>query len=596
MRLLLIHSDYLEYEAREKAIPQAEDDLPLRGRRDEVLVCFVAVESSDEGVADRASSQIADVASKVKAERIALYPYAHLSSDLGPPDLAISVLRETESLLKEKGYDVYRVPFGWYKSFKLSCKGHALSELSRSVYPRREEVVEKVESRYIILYPDGREVELDEGSEIEEESLRKVYLGEVLGKWVGKEPPSIKGMVRLELVDREPASDSGHFRFYPKGLVVFRSIEEWSRDFARSIGAIEIETPIMYDWSLPDIREQTISFQQRHYTVTGGDSPRKFVLRFAGDFGLFRMLSDFALSYRQLPLRVFEFSKSFRYEQSGELSGLRRLRGFHMPDVHCFVKDLEEGWEEYRYLYEKYEDLAKSSDVEHCTVFHSIEDFYRDNRDKILKLLEYTGKPALVELLSERRHYWVIKHEIQGIDSVGSNCQLSTVQLDLEDAARYGITYIGEDGKQRGCVILHSSIGSVERWIYMFLEEAYKKQKPYLPFWISPVQVRLIPVKPEYVEDCKELADELGGRVDIDDRELTVGKRIREAEKEWVNLILVIGEEERSGRYKVRDREEGRIKIMSRDELMREIKSKEGDYPKVRSNFPLLMSRRINFD
>ncbi len=596
MRLLLVHSDYLEYEAKEKAIPQAEEDLPLKGREEEVLVCFVSVESSDEEVTLRASSQIADVADSVKAKKIALYPYAHLSSDLAPPDVAVPTLKEMESSLKEKGYDVYRVPFGWYKSFKLSCKGHALSELSRSVYSGREEVVEKVESRYIILYPDGREIELGENTQIEDQSLRSVYMSEVLGKGAGKEPPSMKGMVRLELVDREPASDSGHFRFYPKGVVVFRSIEEWSRDFARSIGTIEVDTPIMYDWSLPDIREQTLSFRQRHYTVTGGDSPRKFVLRFAGDFGLFRMLSKSSLSYRQLPLRVFELSKSFRYEQSGELSGLRRLRGFHMPDVHCFVKDLGEGWGEYRYLYEKYEDLARSSGAEHCTVFHAVEEFYRENKEKILELLRYTGEPALVELLSERKHYWIIKHEIQGIDSVGSNCQLCTVQLDLEDAARYGITYMDEDGKQKGCVILHSSIGSLERWIYMFLEEAYKKQKPYLPFWVAPVQVRLIPVKPEYVEDCRKIADGLKARADIDDRELTVSKRIREAEKEWVNLILVIGEDERKGRFRVRDREEGGIRVMSKEELVEEIERRGKGYPIVDSNYPALLSKRINFD
>ena len=597
MRLLLIHSDYLEYEEMEKATPQAEEGLPPKDRKEDVLVCFTTVESSDEGVAPQASSQISDVAESIKAKRIALYPYAHLSSDLASPDLAIPVLKEMEFLLAEKGYEVYRVPFGWYKSFKLSCKGHALSELSRSISPRREEIIEKVQSRFVILYPDGGEVELDADTQIDDESLRAAYASEALGKGVGKESPSTKGMVKLELVDREPASDSGHFRIYPKGVVIFRSIEEWSREFARSIEAIEVDTPIMYDWSLPDIREQTISFQQRHYTVTGGDSPKKFVLRFAGDFGLFRMLSEATLSYRQLPLRVFELSKSFRYERSGELSGLKRLRGFHMPDIHCFVRGLDEGWAEYKYLFEAYEDLAQNSGVEHCTAFHVIGDFYEKNREKLLDLVNYLGKPVLVEVLSEKKHYWVIKHEVQGIDSVGANCQLCTVQLDLEDAARYGITYVGEDGKQRGCVILHSSIGSLERWIYMFLEEAYKKKKPYLPFWLSPVQIRLIPVKGEYLKDCRDLADELSGmaRVDIDDREMTVAKRIRDAEREWVNMIVVMGEEERKNDLKVRDREGECVTVMSRKELMDEIMSRRAGYPEVDSNLPVLLSRRITF-
>src|SRR4030042_1625404 len=144
------------------------------------------------------------------------------------------------------------------------------------------------------------------------------------------------------------------------------------------------------------------------------------------------------------------------------------------------------------------------------------------------------------------KHYWAVKHGFQGIDSVGGAVQLSTVQLDVADAERYGIVYVDSEGKKKGCIICHSSIGSIERWIYVLLEEALKHQKPSLPFWISPTQVRLIPVSNEFIPDCEKLAAALDARVDIDDNYDKVGKKIRNAEMEWVNMIIVLGEKGRA--------------------------------------------------
>lgn len=109
-------------------------------------------------------------------------------------------------------------------------------------------------------------------------------------------------------------------------------------------------------------------------------------------------------------------------------------------------------------------------------------------------MLKYSKRPAFIEVLSKMKHYWAVKHEFQGIDAVGGNCQLSTVQLDIVDAERYGIVYSDKDGKQKGCTICHSSVGSIERWIFSILENALKNEKPTIPLWLSPTQVRLIPV------------------------------------------------------------------------------------------------------
>jgi len=610
MRVLLIHADKFEYDVREptKVAEKLPDGHVKKHSFQEPLVVFSTVESTDvdaEAIAEAAANDIDEVFRKIEARSVVLYPYAHLSSNLAGPDLAVKVLKATEAAIASKGMEVHRSPFGWYKAFEIKCKGHPLSELSREFTSEkkitREEVVEKISKTFYILTPEGEEhpvnmEDIDSLAVLDKHpSLKKFILSEEVGRTKGLEPPSIKAMQRLELVDYEEASDRGHFRMYPKGHLIFTLLEKWAKEIALDrIGAIQIDTPILYDWSFPDIRSQGISFHERHYTLKT-EEKREFVLRFAGDFGLFRMIKGATLSYRCLPLRIYEFSKSFRLEQRGELTGLKRLRAFHMPDIHCFVQDLDEGWKEYMLLYRNYADLADATGVEYAVAFRVVKEYYDKYKDNIIELLKYSKKAALIEVLSEMKHYWAVKHEFQGIDSVGGAVQLSTVQLDVADAERYGIVYVDSEGKKKGCIICHSSIGSIERWIYVLLEEALKHEKPSLPFWISPTQVRLIPVGAEFMPDCEKLAGALDARVDIDDTDNKVGKKIRNAEMEWVNMIIVLGEKERaSEQIPVRLRS-GEVKVMTLEQLRLEIEKQSRGYPKERLPLPKLLSKRPVF-
>ena len=610
MRVLLIHADRFEYEVKDptKMAEPMPATAPKKHSFQEVLVAFSTIEASDDdiqAIADAAANDFADVFSKVKAERMVLYPYAHLSSNLAGPKLAVDVLKATEAAIAQRGIEVHRSPFGWYKAFDIKCKGHPLSELSREFNAEkkitREQVVEKIDSEFFILTPEGEEYPLDlenidsMGILDKYPSLKTFIISEEIGRSKGEEPPSIKAMQRLELVDYEEASDRGHFRMFPKGHLVFSLLGKWAEWIAlEKIGAIQIDTPILYDWSYPDIKSQGVSFHERHYTLKTEEN-REFVLRFAGDFGLFRMMKGATLSYRHLPLRVYEFSKSFRLEQRGELTGLKRLRAFHMPDVHCFTKDLDEGWSEYMLLYKNYSDLADATGVEYAVAFRIVKEFYDKYKQNLVELLKHSKKPALIEVLSGMKHYWAVKHEFQGIDAVGGAVQLSTVQLDVEDAERYGILYTDADGKRKGCIICHSSIGSIERWIYVLLEEALKHEKPSLPFWLAPTQIRLIPVGTEFLSDCEKIVGQLDARVDIDDMDDKVGKKIRNAEMEWINMIVVVGQKERaSGQFPVRLRS-GEQKMMSIEELKTEIGKLTKDYPKAKLPLPLMLSKRPAF-
>jgi threonyl-tRNA synthetase len=610
MRALLIHADRFEYESKSptKMAEELPEDHAKKQTFQEALVVFSTVEPSDEDVAviaENVASDVVDVCGKVEAERIVLYPYAHLSPRLAAPGLAVDVLKAIEEAIRSKGAEVHRAPFGWYKAFEIRCKGHPLSELSREYTSEKKvtrvEVVEKISSSHLILMPDGREIPVDmenvESLSVLDDGhpLKKFILSEEMGMSKGVEPPSIKAMQRLELFDYEEASDRGHFRLYPKGHLIFKLLERWAEQIAvERIGAMQIDTPILYDWSQPDIRSQGMSFHERHYTIKTEEN-KEFVLRFAGDFGLFRMMKDATLSYRNLPLRIYEFSKSFRLEQRGELTGLKRLRAFHMPDVHCFDRDIDEGWKEYMHLYRNYSDLADATGVEYAVAFRIVREFYDKYKQNIVELLKYSNRPALIEVLSEMKHYWAVKHEFNGLDSTGGAVQLSTVQLDVADAERYGIVFVDEDGKKKGCIICHSSIGSIERWVYVLLEEALKQKKPSFPFWLSPTQVRLVPVSESFLPDCESLIKELSARVDIDDTDDSVGKKIRNAEREWVNMIIVIGDKERSsGQYPVRLRS-GDMKVMTKEQLADEIRGLSEGYPSARLPLPVMLSKRPVF-
>lgn len=614
MRLLLIHADFLEFQAKQPTpIAEPVPDELRSGRVEEALVAFIAVEEGDEegpeAVAEEAADEIEGVYKQVEARRIVLYPYAHLSSSLASPAGAVRVLDLTRDRLLARGLEVLRLPFGWYKAFKLSCKGHPLSELSRTITP---EVAEKPEeakppSEYLILTPDGREHELDLknvdacGALEEQPLLKQFVLSEELGVKSGEEPPHIKLMRRLELVDYEPASDTGHFRFYPKGTLIKGLLEDLAVQLANELGASRIETPMLYRADEPDISEQASKFIQKDYRIKLPGKP--LLLRFAGDFGLFRMMRDAVMSYKQMPVRIFELSPSYRLEQSGECVGLKRLRAFTMPDVHCFCRDLEQGLEEYERLFLKYTKLVDAMEVEYVVAFRVVKEFYEKNKGFIARLLERIEKPALIELLPEMKHYWVMKHEFQEVDSVGGNAQLATVQLDVEDSERYGIFYVDERGERRGCIILHSSMGSIERWIYAMLEEAAKRMKegkpPGLPLWLSPTQVRLCTVNESFIPFAEEIASQLEKhdiRVDIDDRGESVGKKIRDAEVEWVNVIIVVGSEEReSNRFRARLREDRSMREMGLEEVVELVKGRTKGYPFRPLPLPRLLSKRPAF-
>ncbi|MDW8033998.1 MAG: threonine--tRNA ligase [Nitrososphaerota archaeon] len=572
MRILLIHCERFEYIVRDKAVEEAEelDESNRAGRFENVLVVFTSVEKEDvkdpEGVVGQAGKEILEVYRSVKAKCILLYPYAHLSSELAGAIDAMSILKKLHAILLQEGVEVHRAAFGWYKGFTLVNFGHALAELSRSIRPGIvEKHVEKKDKfhRFIIMDEDGVEYEVDKANWRDCEafsksgtriSLLKTFVrNELEGKaGGGKEPSHIVNMRKLELVDYCPESDAGNMKWYPNGMLVKDLIMDYAfKKVALPWGAMKMQNPLLYRTDVEAIRQLQGEFHERDYRVEDN-----LVLRFASDPGAFPFVQKTVFTYKNMPFKVYEEAICFRKEQKGELTGLMRVRNFWMTDMHAFCMNDEQACEEYFNLSLMFGRLMDNiiAGGNWILGFEVVEEYYERYKELFRRIVKALRVPAFFKLMREMTHYYAFKNEFQAIFPNGENLQISTVQWDVKNGERFNICYYDRDGARKPVpIIIHaSSFGSVERAVAAILENAAGRisqgKPPMLPVWLSPEQVRIIPVNIQrHMEGCVRIAERLekeGARVGIDDRELTVSKRVAEAKAHWIPFIIVFGDRE----------------------------------------------------
>jgi threonyl-tRNA synthetase len=634
MRLLQLHSDFVEYQPIAKEIREAEENVSSsKVRFEDLVVTLVAIENGDdENLARIAVNEIERYLATVKSKRLLIYPYAHLTSDLALPERALEVIMSIEKFAKERFVDVHRAPFGWTKAFEIKVKGHPLAENYKIVTKQTSNIApvvasssdrinnswetkvssalreeEKLASIWYILEPDGKlspikEYKFNAGNQ----NLHALANYEMAKKRSTVEQPAhVRLMKRMGIADYEPASDVGNLRYYPKGKLMKSLIEQYVTQQVMEYGGIEVETPIMYDSKHPSMESYFNRFPARQYTITS-DNNKQLFLRFAACFGQFLMAKDFQLSYKHLPLKLYELTRySFRREKSGELSGLRRLRAFSMPDCHALCSNMEQAKEE---LLRRFElsttvinalGLSTTNDLEMAIRF--TEDFYNGNQTFINKIVSRFGRPVLVEIWKDRSFYFILKWDFNYIDSTGKASALSTDQIDVENGSRYGIEFVDENGEKKNPIILHNSpSGAVERVMFALLENCAKVArdggKPSLPLWLAHTQVRIIPVSTQHLDLCREIYTELSRRkvrTDIDDRNESVANKIRQSETEWINYTIVIGDKEmQTGWFVVRDRNQGEQRKIMLAQLGDEINSLTNGKPYIPLNLPPYLSNR----
>lgn len=608
MRILLIHSDYINYKIKSKTkIAEDIEDKQKSMHFENSLVVFTAVEKSDEkdqeSAVKNAVKEILDVFKQVKADNIVIYPYAHLSSSLSSPDTAKKILKGMKDAIASEGLTVERVPFGWYKAFEISCKGHPLSELSRNIVVEKEaeEKTEEEPSEFRIL----SEGELHDPDKFTYQSsdLEKLVAYE-LGKLksTGEEPPHVKIMRDKDLADYEPSADIGHLRWYPKGRLIRDLLSDYVYNLVTERGAMPVETPIMYDLADEAIRVHAEKFGERQYRM--GTKNKDLMLRYACCFGAFRILSDTFLTWKNLPLAIYELSTySFRLEKRGEVVGLKRLRGFTMPDMHTICTDVEQSMQEFDSQINMCAQTGEDLEINYEAIMRVTADFLEENKKWVFESAGKVGKPVLLEILPKRKHYWICKMDFAAIDYLGRPIENPTIQIDVESGERFKITYINSKEEEETPIIIHCSpTGSIERVIGALLENSAiqaEKKPPMLPVWLSPTQVRILPIAERHLDFALNLADEFKDeqiRVDVDDRHETVGKKIRNSAGEWVPYVLVIGDNElESGQIMVNIRETSEKQTVDKKDLIKRIQSETKGMPFRRLPLPVKLSRRVQF-
>ncbi|NUN11699.1 threonine--tRNA ligase [Candidatus Micrarchaeota archaeon] len=638
MRILQLHCDYVAYKPKQRAlksVPELSEEEKKGSKLENAVIVFSSFEVGDnEAVLLEAIHAVKKNFDEVKAENLLVYPYAHLSNNLAPPSEAILLLNHFLKLAKEHVCkDAIKSPFGYYKEFELKCKGHPLAELSKSISSQKIEstaeklgaekiIVEAVKpgqelvsdslkqedktKRYFkVMTPDGVMHDLDKFDFSEHSNLKTFYDYE--NKKVraySSEPAHMKLMREQELVGLEAGSDGGNLRWYPKGRLVKKVLEKKITDLMVDYGANEIESPIMYDFEHPALKKYLNRFPARQYIVQSDD--KNFFLRFAACFGQFLIAHDASFSYKQLPLRLFELTRySFRREQSGEVSGLRRLRAFTMPDMHTLCEDLTQAKQEFFNQYLLCVDWNNDLGIPFETAFRVQEDFFNENKEFYTKMVAHIGRPVLFELFDLRYAYFITKFEFNFVDQYGKATSLSTVQIDVENCDTFDLNYTNSNGKKAKPILLHASIpGAIERVVFALLElqgeKIALKQKPMLPTFLSPTQVRLIPINEKQRDYCEQALSELskhGVRVDYDDRTDTLQSRIREAETEWVPFVAVAGEKElMEGKFNVSIRSSGRQEKLSIKELIELVKNETLNQPFEKLSLPPYLSKRAKYN
>ncbi|HEY4554599.1 MAG TPA: threonine--tRNA ligase [Bacillaceae bacterium] len=339
----------------------------------------------------------------------------------------------------------------------------------------------------------------------------------------------------------------------PKGATIRRTIERYIVDKEVQLGYDHVYTPVLANVDLYKTSGHWDHYQENMFPVMEMDN-EQLVLRPMNCPHHMMIYKNDIHSYRELPIRIAELGTMHRYEMSGALSGLQRVRGMTLNDAHIFVRP-DQIKEEFIRVVNLIIEVYKDFDISE----YSFRLSYRDPEDKekyfdddeMWNKAQAMLKGAMDELGVEyyeaegEAAFYGPKLDVQVRTALGKEETLSTVQLDFLLPERFDLTYVGEDGKQHRPVVIHRGVVSTMERFVAFLIEEYKGA---FPTWLAPVQVQVIPVSPDaHYDYARKVADELkakGFRVELDGRDEKIGYKIREAQIQKIPYMLVVGDNE----------------------------------------------------
>ncbi|MEO7960382.1 MAG: threonine--tRNA ligase [Ginsengibacter sp.] len=418
-----------------------------------------------------------------------------------------------------------------------AIKGIKLTNIAGAYY-KGDEKNKMLTRIYGVSFPN--QTELDEYLVFLEEAKKRDH------RKIGKE---------LELFTFSDKVGSGLPLWLPKGAMLRERLQQFLQKAQVAAGYVPVITP--------HIGSKSLFVTSGHYEKYGADSFQPIKTPVEGEeFFLKPMNCPFHCeiykssprSYKDLPLRLAEFGTVYRYEQSGELHGLTRVRGFTQDDAHLFCMP-EQVKDEFKKVIDLVLHVFKSLGFTEYTAQISLRD--KENRDKYIgsdenwelaerSIIEAVAEKGLENVVVEygEAAFYGPKLDFMVRDAIGRKWQLGTNQIDYNLPERFDLTYIGEDNAKHRPVMIHRApFGSLERFVAVLTEHCAGK----FPMWLVPVQVKILPISDKFIPYAENVLSQLKNkdiRTEIDDRGEKIGKKIRDAELAKIPLMLIIGEKE----------------------------------------------------
>jgi threonyl-tRNA synthetase len=545
MKIIALHCDYIRIKALKKAIKEPEElnDKEKKGYEiRECLVILSAVERNDEGFEEEISKKLVEnvkgIAEQVKCSKIVLYPYVHLTSHPSIPVSATKVLYlAAEELKKDKKFDVYQAPFGWYKEFELKCKGHPLSELSRKIYVGEYQEKKAIGETKLVIPSKEEKVDYKKLlNDISKQRLDREKLKDNDHRILGQ---------KLDLFSFSEVAPGMVF-WHNNGLIIYNELVNYWREEHRKAGYDEISTPQILDkklWLISGHWEKyrdnifLTQYEGKQYAVKPMNCP-----------GGILVYKNKPRSYKEMPWRVGELGIVHRLELSGNLAGMFRVVRITQDDAHiyCTEEQIEEEVTKiinlFGRIYKKFNlpyKMELSTRPEKRIGSDSMWDMAEEILERVLKKNKLPYK-----LNKGDGAFYGPKIDFHLTDSQGRNWQCGTIQLDFAMPERFDLKYTDENNREKRPVMIHRTVlGALERFIAILLEHTNGN----LPCWISPIQARLISFTDRNIKTVEKLKKEFleqGIRVDTDIKNETVNNKIRNAEMLHIPYIIVIGDKE----------------------------------------------------
>ncbi|MBW7888713.1 MAG: threonine--tRNA ligase [Bacteroidetes bacterium] len=387
--------------------------------------------------------------------------------------------------------------------------------------------------------------------------------------------------VELELFLLTPKVGSGLPIWLPKGTVLRENLEKFLREEQRKRGYLPVITPHIGNLELYKTSGHYPYYKESQFAPITMESGEQFLLKPMNCPHHHQIYASKPRSYRDLPIRLAEFGTVYRYEQSGEMNGLTRVRGFTQDDAHIYcaheqLKDEIKRTVDLTQLVFKTFDMSVTTrlsyrDEKNTEKYGGNTEYWERAQREIKEVADEMGLEYFIGI--GEASFYGPKIDFMVKDAIGRTWQLGTVQVDYVMPERFELEYTGADGQKHRPVIIHRApFGSMERFVGLLIEH-YAGE---FPLWLAPVQAVILPITDAQIDYAKNLAEQLkifGFRIELDERNEKIGYKIREHELKKIPYMFIVGEKEReAGTLSVRQHKKGDLGSMSVTDIVEKLK------------------------